>query len=237
MCLIVFAWQPESPTVLRLASNRDEFHARPSAALGEWPDAPGVFAGRDLQAGGTWLGITTQGRRVFWGRVATGSIAPGQTVQVFPGGQSAVVSQVLSATRQPHNKAAGHSAGIVLDREVDVSRGDWLLAAEAAPEGQRTLNTTIAWLDDEPLLPGRVYWALHGHRWVKAKVQRVVHRLNVNTLAEEEATELPPNAIGHVTLALQEPLVTLPFAASRTLGALVLVDTASHKTSGAVLVN
>ncbi len=182
-------------------------------------------------------GVTTQGRRVFWGRVATGSIEPGQTVKVFPSGQTAVVSQVLSATRQPQNKAAGHSAGIVLDREVDVSRGDWLLAAEGAPEGQRQLSTTIAWMDDEPLVPGRVYWALHGHRWVKAKVQRVVHRLNVNTLAEEEATELAPNAIGHVTLALQEPLVTLPFAQSRILGALVLVDTASHKTSGAVLVN
>jgi len=182
-------------------------------------------------------GVTTQGRRVFWGRVATGSIAPGQTVKVFPSGQTAVVSQVLSATRQPQNKAAGHSAGIVLDREVDVSRGDWILAAEGAPEGQRQLNTTIAWMDDEPLVAGRLYWALHGHRWVKAKVQRVVHRLNVNTLAEEEATELAPNAIGHVTLALQEPLVTLPFAQSRILGALVLVDTASHKTSGAVLVN
>jgi len=182
-------------------------------------------------------GVTTQGRRVFWGRVATGSIEPGQTVKVFPSGQTAVVSQVLSATRQPQNKAAGHSAGIVLDREVDVSRGDWILAAEGAPEGKRQLNTTIAWMDDEPLVPGRVYWALHGHRWVKAKVQRVVHRLNVNTLAEEEATELAPNAIGHVTLALQEPLVTLPFTQSRTLGALVLVDTASHKTSGAVLVN
>ena len=182
-------------------------------------------------------GVTTQGRRVFWGRVATGSVEPGQTVKVFPSGQTAVVSQVLSATRQPQNKAAGHSAGIVLDREVDVSRGDWLLAAEGAPEGERTLNTTVAWMDDEPLVPGRVYWALHGHRWVKAKVQRVVHRLNVNTLAEEEATELAPNAIGHVTLALQEPLVTLPFTQSRILGALVLVDTASHKTSGAVLVN
>jgi sulfate adenylyltransferase subunit 1 len=182
-------------------------------------------------------GVTTQGRRVFWGRVATGSVAPGQTVQVFPSGQTAVVSQVLSATRQPQSKAAGHSAGIVLDREVDVSRGDWLLASEGAPEGQRQLHTTVAWMDDEPLVPGRVYWALHGHRWVKAKVQRVVHRLDVNTLAEEEATELPPNAIGHVTLALQEPLVTLPFAQSRVLGALVLVDTASHKTSGAVLVN
>jgi len=186
-------------------------------------------------------GVTTQGRRVFWGRVATGSIAPGQTVKVFPSGQTAVVSQVLSATRKPQNKAAGHSAGIVLDREVDVSRGDWLLAEKSeslgAPEGQRQITTTVAWMDDEPLVPGRVYWALHGHRWVKAKVQRVVHRLNVNTLAEEEATELTPNAIGHVTLALQEPLVTLPFAQSRILGALVLVDTASHKTSGAVLVN
>lgn len=62
MCLIVFAWQPESPTVLRLAANRDEFYARPSAALAQWPDAPGIFAGRDLQAGGTWLGINAQGR-------------------------------------------------------------------------------------------------------------------------------------------------------------------------------
>ena len=182
-------------------------------------------------------GVTTQGRRVFWGRVATGSVEPGQTIKVFPSGQTAVVAQVLSATRQPQNKAAGHSAGIVLDREVDVSRGDWLLAEHGSPEGQRQLNTTIAWMDDEPLVAGRVYWALHGHRWVKAKVQRVVHRLNVNTLAEEEATELAPNAIGHVTLALQEPLVTLPFTQSRILGALVLVDTATHKTSGAVLVN
>ncbi len=182
-------------------------------------------------------GVTNQGRRVFWGRVATGSIEPGQTIKVFPSGQTAVVSQVLSATRQAQNKAAGHSAGIVLDREVDVSRGDWLLAEHGSPEGQRQLSTTIAWMDDEPLVAGRVYWALHGHRWVKVKVQRVEHRLNVNTLAEEEATELSPNAIGHVTLALQEPLATFPFAQSRILGALVLVDTASHKTSGAVLVN
>jgi sulfate adenylyltransferase subunit 1 len=182
-------------------------------------------------------GVTTQGRRVFWGRVATGSVEPGQTVQVFPSGQTAVVSQVLSATRQPQIKAAGHSAGLVLDREVDVSRGDWILAAVGAPEGQRQLHTTVAWMDEEPLVAGRVYWALHGHRWVKAKVQSVVHRLNVNTLAKEDTAELATNAIGHVTLTLQEPLATLPFTQSRVLGALVLVDTASHKTSGAVLVN
>jgi sulfate adenylyltransferase subunit 1 len=181
--------------------------------------------------------VTHQGRRVFWGRVATGTLRVGQSVKVFPSGQTATVAQVLSATRQDKTTVTGQSAGLVLDREVDVSRGDWIVDASAGLEGQRQIEATIAWMDDEPLVAGRLYWALHGHRWVKAKVQRVVHRLNINTLAEEEATELPANSVGHVTLAFQEPLITLPFAQSRILGALILVDTASHKTSGAVLVN
>ena len=178
---------------------------------------------------------TSQGRRIFWGRVATGGVQPGQTVTVLPSGQSAVVAQVLDHTRQLKSILAGHSAGIVLDREVDVSRGDWLLAEESF-EPSRELSVTVAWMDDEPLVAGRVYWALHGHRWVKAKVKRIVHKLDVNTLAEEDASELPPNAIGHIELSLQEALATLPYARSRVLGSLVLVDTASHKTSGAALI-
>ena len=193
---------------------------------------------------------TSQGRRVFWGRVATGGVQAGQSITVLPSGQTAKVAQVLDHARRPTAILAGHSAGIVLDREVDVSRGDWLLAhleptaaagddgqAEAAPfQPQREIQATVAWMDDEPLVAGRAYWALHGHRWVKAKVRRIVHKLNINTLAEEEATQLDPNAIGHIELMLQEPLATLPYAQSRLLGSLILVDTASHKTSAAVLV-
>ena len=190
---------------------------------------------------------TSQGRRVFWGRVATGHAEVGQRITILPSGQSATVAQVLGHTRTPRTVPAGHSAGIVLDREVDISRGDWLLAS--APKADdfdtdrafvpptRELSATVAWMDDEPLVAGRVYWALHGHRWVKARVKRVVHKLDVNTLAEEDATQLAANAIGHIELSLQEPLAALPFAQSRVLGSLVLVDTASHKTSGAVLVN
>ena len=181
--------------------------------------------------------VTHQGRRVFWGRVATGSLRLGQSVKVFPSGQTAKVAQVLSATRKEKPNITGQSAGLVLDREVDVSRGDWIVAADSGLETQLQIDATVAWMDDEPLVAGRLYWALHGHRWVKAKVQRIVHRLNIHTLAKEDATELPANAVGQVTLAFQEPLITLPFAKSRVLGALILVDTASHKTSGAVLVN
>jgi sulfate adenylyltransferase subunit 1 len=183
---------------------------------------------------------TSQGRRVFWGRVATGSVQPGQQVRVMPSGQTATVAQVLNHVRTPQAVTAGHSAGIVLDREVDVSRGDWLLAVNEhgkALEASREIRATVAWMDDETLVAGRVYWALHGHRWVKAKIKRIVHKLDIHTLAEEDATQLEPNAIGHIELSLQEPLATAPFSQSRALGSLVLVDTASHKTSGALLVN
>ncbi|MDT8991660.1 GTP-binding protein [Curvibacter sp. APW13] len=196
---------------------------------------------------------TSMGRRVFWGRVATGQVHVGDAVTVLPSGQSAKIAQVLDHVRNPKEVHAGHSAGIVLDREVDVSRGDWLLAQvtpEADPTDEfaeppkpqaflppsREIRATVAWMDDEPLVAGRVYWALHGHRWVKAKVKRVVHSLDVNTLEEHDAGQIEPNAIGHIELLLQEPIAALPYARSRVLGSLILVDTATHKTSGAVLV-
>ena len=196
---------------------------------------------------------TSQGRRIFWGRVATGGAQIGQKITVLPSGQSATVAQVLRHTRQSGAVLAGHGAGIVLDREVDISRGDWLLAAGAenptdsdgfdTPTSSSSFNAsrefkaTVAWMDDEALVAGRVYWALHGHRWIKAKVRRIVHRLDINTLAEEDATELGANSIGHVELVLHEAIATLPYSQSRVLGSLVLVDTASHKTAGAVLIN
>ena len=182
---------------------------------------------------------TSKGRRIFWGRVATGGVQVGQEISVLPSGQVAKVAQVLDHVRVPGGVLAGYSAGIVLDREVDVSRGDWLLTRDARSTFRisRELTATVAWMDDEPLLEGRVYWALHGHRWVKAKVKRILHKLNVNSLAQESTAQLDPNAIGLVELSLQDALATLPYAQSRVLGSLVLVDTATHKTAGAALLN
>jgi sulfate adenylyltransferase subunit 1 len=197
---------------------------------------------------------TSQGRRVFWGRVATGTVQVGDTISIHPSGQTAVVAQVVNHARVPGSIAAGHGAGITLDREVDVSRGDWLLAQvtpaadpddefadtpkpRAFTEATREIKATVAWMDDEPLVAGRVYLALHGHRWIKAKVKRIVRSLDINTLQEHDATEIAPNAIGHIELALQEAITAVPYTQSRVLGSLILVDTASHKTSGALLLS
>ncbi len=196
---------------------------------------------------------TSQGRRVFWGRVATGSAQVGTTVQILPSGQLATIAQVLDHARASDEVKAGLSAGITLDREVDVSRGDWIVAAPVqanaaeddfdAPAAtspwpaQRELTVTLAWMDNEPLVPGRVYWALHGHRWVKAKAKRIVHKLNINSLAEEDAKELEANAIGQVELVLQEAIPAASFQQTRQLGSMILVDTASHATAAAALVH
>ena len=179
---------------------------------------------------------THQGRRVFWGRLATGRAQVGQSVTVFPSGKTATIAQVLNHVRQPESVSANHSAGIVLDRELDVSRGDWLLADTADLAPRQSVSGTVAWMDDAALVVGRSYWALHGHRWIKAKVLRIDHRLDVNTLAQTAATELEPNAIGHITLSLQQPIAALGFGQSRVLGSLILVDTATHTTAGALLI-
>jgi sulfate adenylyltransferase subunit 1 len=179
---------------------------------------------------------TSQGRRVFWGRIAAGHASIGSEVKLFPSGKSAKVSQVLNTTRLPlDSQVAGQSVGIILDQEADLSRGDWILSQGAA-EQQREISATVAWMDDEDLVAGRVYQALHGHRWVKAKVKSIDHVLDIRDLTETASTELKPNAIGRVKLQLAQGVPALPYAKSRILGAMILVDPVTNKTSGAVLI-
>jgi len=178
---------------------------------------------------------TSTGRRVFWGRLADGTLRVGQTVQVFPSGQTATVARLLDAVRHEVSACSGHSAGVVLDREVDVSRGDWLLAQDAAV-GQREILATVAWMDDVALTPGRVYWALHGRRWVKAKVSAIVHKVDIQTLQTASSETLLPNEIGQVRLQLQQDIPARAYEQSRGLGAMVLVDTASQRTSAAAMI-
>jgi len=195
---------------------------------------------------------TDQGRRVFWGRVASGQLKVGQSVKVHPSAQTAKVAQVLNCTRQTEDKQlgmAGQSVGVILDKEVDVSRGDWFLEDLTASNTTSTqehsgapvqivksLEATVCWLDDEPLVKGRTYLALHGHQWVNAQVSEIVHRLHILTLAPEEADQLEPNAIGVVKLNFKEALPIQSFEQCRLMGSMILVDSASHKTSGAVLI-
>jgi len=123
----------------------------------------------------------------------------------------------------------------VLDRQLDISRGDWL-ATPGTLQASRRFTATLAWLDTEPATIGRKYWVRHGNRWVQARITAVTNCLDIHTLQPEAAHELRVNEIGEVVFELQQPLPLAPYADNRVGGALIVVDPASHRTSGALLV-
>ena len=173
--------------------------------------------------------------RTLWGRIAHGRVQAGDKVELFPGGQQAVVAQVRRAGDAVPFAEAGQSAGIVLDRQLDVSRGDWIATPQTVAETQ-TFSATLAWLDTEPAQVGRKYWVRHGNRWVQARITRIESRLDIHTLAPTNAHELAVNDIGHVQMQTQQALPVEPYDINRVGGSLIIVDPTSNRTSGALLV-
>jgi sulfate adenylyltransferase subunit 1 len=174
--------------------------------------------------------------RVLWGRIAHGAVKAGDTIEVLPSRQTAVVSEVRLAGEAIASAEAGDSAGLVLDRQLDVSRGDWIVTPDSAAV-TKNFSATLAWLDTEAAKPGRKYWVRHGNRWVQARISAIDSVLDINTLTPQDAHELPVNAIGRVQMEVQHELPVEPFADNRVGGALIVVDPASHRTSGALLVD
>ncbi|WP_309638603.1 GTP-binding protein [Methylibium sp.] len=181
--------------------------------------------------------------RTVWGRIAHGRVRAGDVVQVFPSGQRASVAEVRRAGAVVGVCEAGQSAGLVLDRQLDISRGDWIASAASQggvplaplPTTQR-FNATLAWLDTEPAQIGRKYWLRHGHRWVQARITAIDSRRDIHTLAATEAHELAVNEIGQVQIETQAALPVEAYADNRVGGAMIVVDPATNRTSGALLV-
>ena len=173
--------------------------------------------------------------RTLWGRIAHGQIKAGDSVQLFPSGQNAVVAEVRLAGSVVDVASAGQSAGVVLDRQLDVSRGDWIGTPGTIKETQR-FSATLAWLDTEAAVVGRKYWVRHGNRWVQARISSIESRLDIHTLETIDAHELAVNEIGHVIIETQQPLPVEAYDQNRVGGSLIIVDPTSNRTSGALLV-
>ena len=174
--------------------------------------------------------------RVLWGRIAQGRVRVGDRIQVFPSGEQATVAGLRRAGSTVSSVEAGQSAGVVLDRQLDVSRGDWL-AATGSLRASRRFKATLAWLDTEPAVRGRRYIVRHGNRWVQARLSVIHHRLDIHNLQPEAADSLRVNDIGEVSVELQQALPLAPYRDNRVGGALIVVDPASNRTSGALLVS
>jgi len=178
--------------------------------------------------------------RGYAGRVASGSVRVGDEVQVQPGSLIARIAAIETHDGRLNEAFTGQSVALRLDRELDVSRGDLIVAADAPARIASRFGADLAWLDDEPARPGAKLWLRHGARNVAARVKRLDRRLDLGKVAWREAgsadAALARNDITRVEIETQQPLAIDAYDAVRAGGAFVLVDGASHRTVAAGMI-
>jgi bifunctional enzyme CysN/CysC len=175
--------------------------------------------------------------RGYAGTVASGLVRVGDEVVVLPSGRRTTVAGLDTADGPLEQAVARRAVTVRLADELDVSRGDLIAAADAAPTPVQSFEATVCWMADAPLVPGARLLVKHTTRTVKAIAAALHDRLEVTDLAREATTALALNDIGRVTLRTASPLAVEPYAVDRGLGAFVLVDEATGATVGAGMVS
>jgi bifunctional enzyme CysN/CysC len=180
-----------------------------------------------------WVNRPNLDFRGFAGLVAGGSIRPGDAVRVLPSGRTSRIARIVAQGGDLPVAVAGQAVTLTLEDEVDCSRGNVIAAADAPPEVADRFESTLVWMDDEPLLPGRGYWLKLATQTVSATVQPPKYEVNVNTLEQLASKTLELNAIGVAEIATDKPLVFEPYADNHTLGGFILIDKLTNRTVAA----
>jgi bifunctional enzyme CysN/CysC len=194
-------------------------------------------AARALRLPVQWVNRPHADFRGFTGQIASGTVTRGAAVRVLPSGREATIARIVTAAGDLEQARVGQSITVTLDREIDVSRGDVIAAAAAAPQVASQFEATVVWLHEEPMLQGRSYLMKSGARTVVATVSPLKHKINVNTLEHAAAERLELNDIGVCELTLDRPIPFEPYLDNRALGGFILIDRLSNATVGAGLIS
>ena len=184
-----------------------------------------------------WVNRPNADFRGFAGTVAAGSIAPGEAVQVLPSGQEAIVEDIVLFDQSLPRALPKQSVTLTLDRQIDVSRGDVIVAKGAPCEVSDQFDTSLVWMDKDAGYVGRGYSLMLGGRIISATLTEIKYKVNVNTLEQLPSRSLALNDIGRVTLSLDEPIPFTAYADCRDLGSFILIDRYSKATVGAGMIN
>lgn len=174
--------------------------------------------------------------RGFAGSVASGVIRKGDAITVLPSGKTSRIKRIVTADGDLDYAFPPQAVVLTLEDEIDISSGDWIVKSDDLPKQSQTFRTHLLWMAQEPLLPGRDYLLRHGSAWLKARVSALTARIDVNTLARAEASELPLNGIAEVVLETTRPIPFDPYTENRSTGRFILVDPVSNATAGAGMI-
>ncbi|MGC6399753.1 sulfate adenylyltransferase subunit CysN [Sphingomonas sp. FW199] len=183
-----------------------------------------------------WVNRPNLDFRGFAGLIESGMVKPGDPVRILPSGRTSHVDRIVAMPSDLTEAGAGQSVTLTLTDEVDCSRGDVIAAAGDPPQAADQFLTTLVWMDQAELLPGRAYWLKIGAQTVSATVQPPKCAIDVNTMQRLSVKTLGLNDIGDAEVYLDRAVAFEPYADNRALGGFILIDKLTNATVAAGMI-
>ena len=175
--------------------------------------------------------------RGFSGRIASGSIRPGDSVRISPTGVTSRIKEIVSWGGPKADATAGQSVTLVLEDEVDASRGDVIADATHPVESADQFEADLFWMSEHALLPGRPYAALIHTKSASVVITHIKHHLDINTGAHLAAKTLALNEIATVNVSFDRLVPFAPYLENKRLGAFIVIDKLTNETVGAGIIH
>lgn len=171
--------------------------------------------------------------RGFSGHIASGEVSVGETLRILPSGKTSKLKEIVTFNGSLEKAIAGQSVTLCLEDEVDCSRGDVITLSDEPLEAADQFESTLVWMDEQELLPGRSYLLKLGTQTVTATIRSLKHQINVNNMEQLAAKTLELNGIGVVELSTEKPIVFESYNDNHTLGGFILIDKMTNATVAA----
>jgi bifunctional enzyme CysN/CysC len=184
-----------------------------------------------------WVNRPNLDFRGFSGRIGSGVVKPGDNIRISPSGVGSRVKEIIVGTARVPTASAGQSITLVLEDEVDASRGDVIAAASHPIEAADQFEADLFWMSEHTLLPGRPYAALIHSKSAGITVTHIKHRLDINTGAHLSAKTLGLNEIALVNVSFDRAVPFAPYRESNRLGAFIVIDKLTNETVGAGIIH
>ena len=213
-----------------------EWYAGPT--LAEWLASVEVTRGQQdkVRLAVQWVSRTSDGARTYAGPLLSGSLTLGQEIAIGPHAHVAQISRLYRSGQSAERATAGDAVAIGLDRQVDVSRGDWIYGKDQPAAFSNQIAADIIWFHESPLTAGRSFWLKGQGAWVQGSVSRIRHRISLDTGQKIAAETLSINDIGLCNLITTQPILSDPYVEGRSCGSFLIVDAISHATIGVGLI-
>jgi sulfate adenylyltransferase subunit 1 len=174
--------------------------------------------------------------RGFMGRIESGEISVGDAVTVLPNGYQSKVKAIQLGEDQLQSATTEQSITLLLEDEIDTSRGDMIVKSSEAQEPVKQIDAFVCWLSETPMSTARTYIIRHTTRESKAKIGTIQYKVDVNTLEEQASTDLKMNDIARITFKLAQPLMVDSYQLNRATGAFIIIDESTNNTVGAGMI-